>query len=280
MIRSLVFVACLPAVAQELPVLARLRAAAQEAPVGVAHRGASEACPENTLVALRTAVAMKAMVVEFDVHQTADGAWVLLHDATLDRTTDAVAKFGRKEVRVDSVTLAQVQTLDAGSWKGPQFRGEPVPTLEQALAAIYPAVPMIERKGGNARALVAELRRLEAIDKVMVQAFDWPWLTAVHEAEPKLLLGALGDGALDGERLAAAAATGARIVHWNHRSIDCDSAAAVQRAGHLLCVYTVDPDVLLLGAAAIGCDLITTNRPDRWVALRAKGARVRAAGTK
>ena len=280
MFRSLAFVLCLPVVAQELPVAARLREAAREAPVAVAHRGASEAFPENTLAALRAAVAMQAAVVEFDVWQTADGAWVLLHDATLDRTTDVVARTGRKDARVDSVTLAQVQTLDAGSWKGSQFRGEPVPTLAQALAAIYPAVPMIERKGGDAQALVAELRRLDAIDKVLVQAFDWPWLSAVHAAEPKLLLGALGDGALDRERLAAAVATGARIVHWNHRSIDCDSAAAVQRSGHLLCVYTVDPDVLLLGAAAIGCDLITTNRPDRWIALRARGGRLRAAGAK
>lgn len=280
MLRLLAFAACLPVVAQDLPVLARLRAAAEEAPVAVAHRGASEACPENTLAALRTAVAMKALVVEFDVWQTADGTWVLLHDATLDRTTDAVARLGRKDVRVDSLTAAQVQNLDAGAWKGSQFRGEPVPTLEQALAAIYPAVPMIERKGGDAQALVAELRRLDAIDKVLVQAFDWPWLGAVHRAEPRLLIGALGDGALDRERLAAAAATGARLVHWNHRTLDCDGAAAVQRAGQLLCVYTVDPDALLLGAAALGCDLITTNRPDRWVALRAKGARVRAAGAK
>ena len=262
--------------AQDAPVLKRLREASKPAPLVVAHRGASEQFPENTLAALRAAVAAKALVVEFDVYQTKDGAWVVLHDATLDRTTDAVAKFGRKEVRVDALTLAEVRTLDAGAWKDPKFAGERVPTLEEALAAILPAIPMVERKGGDAAALVAELRRLDAIDRVLVQAFDWPWLEAVHRAEPKLLLGALGSKELDAARSREIAATGAQLVHWDHRTLTTEAAAAVHAGGQLLCVYTVDPDVLLLGAAAIGCDLITTNRPARAMALREQGLLARA----
>jgi glycerophosphoryl diester phosphodiesterase len=249
----------------------RLRTEAASGPLVVAHRGASEDFPENTLRALREAVAAKAHVVEFDVWQTRDGAWVLLHDATLDRTTDAATRFDAKQVRVDERTLDEVRTLDAGAWKEPRFAGERVPTLEEALAAVRPAVAMVERKGGDAQALVAELRRLRAIDDVIVQAFDWPWLEQVHRAEPRLLLAALGDKEPTAERLAAVAATGARIVHWNHRTLDADTAASVRAGGRMLCTYTVDPDVLLLGAVAIGCELVTTNRPARLVALRQRG---------
>lgn len=276
----LLAVAAVAVRAQESPVTARLRTAAATAPLVVAHRGASEDQPENTLRALRAAVAAGAQVVEFDVWQTKDGAWVVLHDATLDRTTDAVARFGRKEVRVDELTLAQVRTLDAGAWKGAAFAGERVPTLAEAIEVVLPAIAMIERKGGAADAFVAELRRLQVVDRVLVQAFDWEWLTAVHTAEPALLLGVLGGKEASAERLAAAARTGAQLVHWDHRTLDVDAAARIRAAGQLLCVYTVDPDVLLLGAAALGCDLITTNRPARLAALRERGLLRRPAAAK
>lgn len=269
-------------VPQDPIVLQQLRTAAAVAPLVVAHRGASEQFPESTVAALRAAVAQHAHVVEFDVWQTKDGAWVLLHDATLDRTTDAVARLGRKDVRVDQCTLAEVRGLDAGAWKGKAFAGEKVPTLAEALAAVQPAIAMVEHKGGDPAALAAELKKLDANDRVLVQSFDWAWLTAFHAAAPEVLCGALGGKDCSPERLAAAAATGARLVHWDHRTLDLEAAAAVRLAGHLLCVYTVDADCALLGASALGCDLITTNRPERLVALRERGelARVRPASVR
>ncbi len=257
--------------AQQSPIWQRLRDAAKEGAVVVAHRGASEDFPENTIAALRAGAAAGALVVEFDVQQTKDGAWVLLHDATCDRTTDAVARMGRKDVRIDALTLAEARALDAGAWKGKAFAGEPLPTLAEALAAIHPAIPLVERKAGDAKALVAELRRLEAIDRVVVQAFDWPWLREVRAAEPKLALGALGSKALSKAQIDEAAQMGCGLVHWDHRTLDVAAAAQARASGAMLCVYTVDPDVLLLGAAAIGCDLITTNRPARMATLRRDG---------
>jgi glycerophosphoryl diester phosphodiesterase len=81
-----------------------------------------------------------------------------------------------------------------------------------------------------------------------------------------------------GARWGLLGAPGPQLVHWDHRTLTAEAAAAVHAGGQLLCVYTVDPDVLLLGAAAIGCDLITTNRPARAMALREQGllARTRA----
>ncbi len=257
--------------AQQHPLEARVRAASQRAPLVVAHRGASDEFPENTVAAFRAAIAAKADVVELDVRQTKDGAWLCVHDATLDRTTDAEKKLGRRGVRVDGVTAAEVRTLDAGAWKHRRFAGEPVPTLAQALAAIDGAIAMVERKSGDAAALVAELRRLDAVDDVIVPSFDWDWREAVHRAEPELLLAALGDEQPTRARLDGCRRTGARIVHWDHRTLDADAAAAVREQGRQLCAYTVDPDVVALGAAAIGCDLITTNRPARLLRLRERG---------
>lgn len=91
-----------------------------------AHRGASDTHPENTLSSFREAILLGAQMIEFDVGLTQDGALVLMHDSTVDRTTDGKGK-------LTELTLAAVQQLDAGSWKSKKFKGEKVPTLQQAL---------------------------------------------------------------------------------------------------------------------------------------------------
>ncbi|MAV34663.1 MAG: hypothetical protein CMJ59_04315 [Planctomycetaceae bacterium] len=92
-----------------------------------AHRGASDTHPENTITAFREAIRLGAQMIEFDVALTRDGQLVLLHDATVDRTTDGAGP-------VSALTLAELQKLDAGSWKSDRFKGEPIPTLDRALA--------------------------------------------------------------------------------------------------------------------------------------------------
>jgi glycerophosphoryl diester phosphodiesterase len=260
-----------PSQAPTPPLLASLQKASAAGALVVAHRGASEELPENTLAAFRSARAAGAQVVEFDVHQTKDGAWVVMHDETCDRTTDAVVRFGRKGVRLDELSLAQVRELDAGSWRGKQFAGEKVPTLEETLAAIAPAVPMVERKGGDAQALADELRRLGALDKVLVQSFDWEWLAAFRKAAPDCVLGALGGKELTAARLAELGRLGVHFVHWDHRTLRLEDVSALRGKVTWFGVYTVDPDLSLLGAAAFGCDFVTTNRPARLVALRQQG---------
>lgn len=107
-----------------------------------AHRGYSAAYPENTLVAMDAAFDVGADLVEIDLQKTADGAVVILHDDTLDRTTDGTGL-------VADHTLAEIQALDAGSWLDPAFAGEPVPTLEQALATAMGRGPLLlDQKSG------------------------------------------------------------------------------------------------------------------------------------
>ena len=92
----------------------------------VGHRGAAADAPENTLPAFVRAAEQGAAMVEFDAKLTADGAVILMHDDTLERTTS-----GRGAVA--TTPLAAIQALDAGAWFGPAWRGTKVPTLEQAV---------------------------------------------------------------------------------------------------------------------------------------------------
>ena len=91
-----------------------------------AHRGANTTHPENTLAAFREAIRLGVQQIEFDVRVTADDQLVVIHDDTVNRTTN-----GRGQV--DRLTLDQIRTLDAGSWKDPKFKGEKVPTLLETL---------------------------------------------------------------------------------------------------------------------------------------------------
>jgi len=94
-----------------------------------AHRGASDTHPENTLAAFREAIRLGAHMIEFDVALTRDGQLALMHDATVDRTTDGSG-------RVSDLTLAELKALDAGSWKGQPFMDERIPTLDEALSVM------------------------------------------------------------------------------------------------------------------------------------------------
>ncbi|MEZ6059394.1 MAG: Xaa-Pro dipeptidyl-peptidase [Planctomycetaceae bacterium] len=107
-----------------------------------AHRGASDTHPENTLAAFREAIMLGATMIEFDVALTKDGHLVLMHDATVDRTTDGKGA-------VADLTLDDIRGLDAGRWKDDRFKGERVPTLEEALEMMPDNVWLnVHLKGG------------------------------------------------------------------------------------------------------------------------------------
>lgn len=143
-------------------------------PLVIAHRGDSAAAPENTLPTFAQALTTGADLVELDYHHSRDGVPVVMHDHTLDRTTDAVARWGRKDVRVEDTDVADLQTLDAGAWFGPAFAGTRVPLLTEALATIQRgSVTLIERKAGDAATCARLLRERGLINHVVVQSFDW-----------------------------------------------------------------------------------------------------------
>lgn len=257
--------------ANETPASARLRA---QRPLVIAHRGFSAAAPENTLAAFRQAIDAGADLVELDYRHSRDGVPVVLHDPTLDRTTDARRRWGRRGIRVAECAWTDLQTLDAGTWTGPAHAGARLPSLAQALAVIRGgSVALVERKAGDAATCVSLLRDRKLINHVVVQSFDWAYLREVHRLAPEQVLGALGppdpaEGrASTGTREALTAAhldeigqTGARIVAWNHRV----SRAIVQEAhrrGLRVWIYTIDRPEVAQTLLDRGVDGIITNQP-------------------
>jgi hypothetical protein len=116
-------------------------------PLVIAHRGASETWPENTIPAFMAGIDQGADMIETDVHMSADGELIIMHDTTVDRTTDARALYpGRTDRSIAAMNAAQIATLDAGSWKGERFAGIGVPRLAE-VAQPHP-VPTVTYRDG------------------------------------------------------------------------------------------------------------------------------------
>lgn len=128
-----------------------------------AHRGASATHPENTLAAFREAIRLGAHMIEFDVAMTKDGKLVLMHDATVDRTTNGKGA-------VSDLTLAELKGLDAGSWKDSKFANERIPTLDEALALMPENVWLNVHLKGGAEMAEKVTERIVATDRLH-QAF-------------------------------------------------------------------------------------------------------------
>jgi glycerophosphoryl diester phosphodiesterase len=228
----------------------------------IAHRGNSSAAPENTLPAFQSAVELQADLVELDYHHTADGVPIVIHDDTLDRTTNARQLWQREKIAVASTSLAQAKTLDAGAWFAPRFADTRLPTLEEALGVIQSgAIAALERKAGDAATLVRLLRKLDLVERVVLQSFDWQFLRDCRNLDARLVLSALGDGEISPQRLDDAANLGASIICWNHPFVDAPQIAAIHARRCLAWVYTVDDPVRARRLIAFGLNALTTNRP-------------------
>lgn len=243
-------------------------------PLVIAHRGFNQIAPENTLPSFQLAKAAAPDLIELDYHHSKDGVPVVIHDETLDRTTDAVAKWGGGKIRVDSRTVAELQSLDAGRWFDPRFAGTRLPTLLEAVTFIQKDhMTLIERKAGDPATLVKFLRDHGWANRLVVQSFDWRFLTEFHQLEPKQVLGALGPPATrDGRRLTdaekalstawieGALKTGARIIVWN-RQVSRDTVAAAHARGLKVWVYTINDAALANQLLDMGVDGIITDNP-------------------
>ncbi len=135
-------------------------------PEVIAHRGASFDAPENTLAAIREALAQGSAAIELDAQMSADREVVLVHDGNVNRTTDA-------EGAVGGFSLDELKALDAGSWFGPEFAGERIPTLTEAIAEIGGrARLMIDSKGADPQR-VRQVLLAEGVDLHAVAVFNW-----------------------------------------------------------------------------------------------------------
>jgi glycerophosphoryl diester phosphodiesterase len=234
----------------------------------IAHRGNSSVAPENTLPAFQSALDAKADLVELDYYHSADGALVVMHDKALDRTTNAEKLLGKTKLPVADLPVAELKQLDAGAWFDAQFGGTRIPTLVEALDLIQSrSVTLIERKAGDAPALIRLLEEKKLIDQVVVQAFDWQFVVECRRLSPRLALGTLSGKDATPEELRAAAATGADLIVWDYKKIDREQIEQIHKLGKKAWAYTIDDPQRAAQLIAAGIDGIITNKPAELLTL-------------
>lgn len=220
-----------------------------------AHRGASAEAPENTLAAFDLALQRHADGIELDVHLSADGVPMVIHDETLERTSD-----GRG--RVSAWNAEALQSLDAGRWFSPQFSGERIPTLEQVLQRVGEQVRInIEIKSGAAGEAVLALLQRYPKTRVLVSSFDHRLLAQLRQRAPQLPLGFLIESPWWRLSLRRAQASGAESFHPRQELVNRPLLQACHRAGIKVYPWTVDGPARQDELRRLGCDGLFTNLP-------------------
>lgn len=231
--------------------------------IRIAHRGASGIAPENTLAAFKKAIEIGVDAVELDLHGTADGEIVVIHDATLDRTTNMHGP-------VKQTTLETIKCADAGAWFSPEFAGETVPTLSEALAFITDnAIALLEIKDGTiAEAVVQKICEMDMLELTVVISFHTSVLQTVRSLESRIptgwLIGSNNGHTHPIQLCQQLGAIGSSLLNVNHLLITDEFAYEVRRRGITLWSWTVDDIECMRQMQAFGVQGITSNYPERF----------------
>jgi len=239
-------------------------------PAVIAHRGYSSITPENTLAAMAAGARAGAEWVEIDVATSADGVPYVLHDNTVDRTTDGTGA-------LPSLQSSILDGLDAGSWFSPAFAGQPLPRFSAALDEFErgSADLLLEIKGPETRLelerIIGMVRERGLIGRVLLQSFDEQVLRDSYAIEPSLRLGLLR-GALDADPVAASRALHVVTYNpsWNELSARREVIRELNKAGIAVMPYTVDDPGTWLQMRDAGVDGIITNKAGMLVGWNAR----------
>ncbi len=228
------------------------------------HRGVAGAAPENTLAGLRAAAAMGMTWVECDVMLTRDGVPVLFHDDKLKRTTGRAAPMAE-------TAFAELAGLEAGAWFAPEFAGEPIPSLEQALAlaldlGLTPNVEIKPTPGtdeATAAAVLATIARCWPGDvpTPLVSSFSRKSLEVAKRQAPNLPRALIGWW-LPRDWRKTAARLDCSNLHIAGRRLTEKRVGWIKRAGYALAAFTVNEPEVARRLVAWGVDCIITDRPD------------------
>lgn len=259
----------------------------------IAHRGASSLAPENTLAAARRALAAGADLWELDVSVTADGELVVLHDDSLVRTTNVQTLYPqRNSWWISTFTLAEVQTLDTGSWfvesdpfgtiaggevsptEQAAYRREPIPTLAEALCftrdynwqvnvEIKVLIPPLEKFPVVER-VVALVESLKLVDSVLLSSFEHTYMQQAKRLNPALAVAALIDEGADWP----AEWSQYDAVHPYAGSVTPTQIQAARQAGVAVNPWTVNHPAEMQRLSRAGVTGIFTDFPQRLLALR------------
>lgn len=227
--------------------------------VVVCHRGASLLAPENTLASLEKAIALGAGVVELDVRPSKDGVLYVMHDATLERTTNGTG-------RISDLDAAEIDRLDAGSWFGHAFEGERVPRLSSFLDACKGRIATyVEIKEGDP----AEIRDMLAVRGLLKDAWTFSFDQSIRaEARAKVpdlrrMVLFMHVGSVD-----RAVAQDAHILEFHEDNLDPDTVAEAKSAGLITQMFYAGRDRAVF-EKAVRCGVEQMNIDEvelfRWV---------------
>lgn len=239
--------------------------AAPARPLLIAHRGASADAPESTIAAFELALEQGADGLELDVHLSADGHPVVIHDFTLERTTDGAGP-------VSALRVRELKRLDAGGWHDGRFRGQRIQTLQEVLERFRDRTRFwLELRGGSTlypgleERVVSTIEIYDVVDRVLVQSFDPTAIVEVRTLNREIRVGAvvarapldralLVPGTVDAICPALAACSAGLIGEVRQAGLDCH-------------VWTVNEPAQVDRLVGWGVSGIITDRPG---ALRAR----------
>jgi glycerophosphoryl diester phosphodiesterase len=226
--------------------------------LNIAHRGASGTFPENTLSAFRAAIDAQAAMCELDVQLTRDGAVVVIHDDTVERTTD-----GKGEVA--EMTLAELQRLDAGArFRNGAVKGERIPTLDEVFAVTAGRCGLnIELKAGGLEHQVAQIMQArDAFGDSIVSSFDWEYLKKIQQLHFNIRIALLADEK-PVDLMINAVAMRAHAINPRWDMVTADLCKAAHERSLKVYTWTVDADARMRALMECGVDGIMTNYPER-----------------
>lgn len=242
-------------------------------PLILGHRGASAYAPENTIAAFQLARQLGADGIELDVQLTRDKLPVIIHDDTVDRTTNGKG-------RVCDLTLAELKRLDAGAWKGEQYRGETIPTLAEVFEALKdwlnptagqsPCLINVELKTERLVTDGLEAVALDVIarsgvgERILLSSFSPLALHNAKKINPRLPRGLLYDNSMPIHLRRAWLRFWAapQAMHPEHPMIDAAYMEWAKQRGLEVNTWTVDDPGEAHRLASLGVHALITNKPD------------------
>ena len=229
--------------------------------MAIAHRGASSYAPENTFAAFDLAIEMGARHLELDVHFSSDGHLVVIHDDTVDRTTDGSGP-------VTGRSLAALTALDAGAWFDPRFKGERIPTLGAVLERYWEAHLHVELKGhsaGLAQRAVDMIRSRGIATNVTITSFQKAKLEETRAYAPELPTGWLV-GEVSDAVVAQARAMGLTQLCPRASAVTPELVSRLHAEGLVVRAWGVATEDLMRQVVTAGADGMTVNFPDKLLA--------------
>ncbi len=234
-------------------------------PLYIAHRGLSARFPENTLAAFNAAADAGAHMIELDVSLSKDRQMVVIHDDTVDRTTNGSG-------RVRALTMDKLSRLDAGSWFDSRFSGERPPTLAQVLDTVRGRLlvnieikPEAFEPNGPEDAIEQQVWQLvqdkEMADDVLVSSFEWRVLENLRRLAPTITIGLLSDKPADGHLFDWIEKTGAFSWHPDYRVLTAEQVTAAHQVGVKVFPYAVGGHIDTRKMLAMGVDGTIQDEP-------------------